>query len=104
MQPRLFRVVATIERRAGNETEIIRTHTITRKMSDPDLIADLTRYWGVTCELADINHATPLLAFYGDERARPVRMRVPPYQPDELPDAERATTIMEAIRKMTTAR
>jgi hypothetical protein len=101
MQPRRFRVVATVERRAGNKTEIIRTHTITRNMSDPDLIADLTRYWGVTCELADINHATPLLAFHRDDRARPVRLRVPPYKPDELPEDERATTILEALRKMT---
>lgn len=69
-------------------------------MFERDLVADLDRFWRVTCELAEINQAIPVLQFFAAERARPVCMRVPPFEPHELPDPERATTILEALRKM----
>lgn len=69
-------------------------------MFDRDLVSDLDRFWRVTCELAEINHAIPVLQFFGADRARPVCMRVPPFDASELPDAERAITILEALRKM----
>jgi hypothetical protein len=99
-QARTFRVIAFVEKRDGASCETLRQNEIRRSMFERGLIDDLERFWRVTCELAEINHATPRLEFHG-ERPRPVCMRVPPYEPDELPAAERAASILEALRKMT---
>lgn len=97
---REFRIVAIVQKSLETSAEIIRRNEIRRTMFDRDLVADLDRFWRVTCELAEINQAIPVLQFFGAERARPVCMRVPPFEPHELPDAERAATILEALRKM----
>jgi hypothetical protein len=62
-------------------------------------VSELDRFWRITRELAEINHATPFLLFLGSNHAR-VCMRDPAFDPSELPNAERAATILEALRKL----
>jgi hypothetical protein len=93
-----FRIVATVETRDGSE---IRHNEIRRSFFDRDLVADLDRFWRITRELAEINHAIARLRIYRDGRAQPVSMRDPPFDPSELPEADRAVTMLEALRKVT---
>src|ERR1043165_358316 len=92
-----FRIVAPVERRDGNE---IRHNEIRRSVFERDLIADLDNFWRVTRELAQINGAIARLRIYRDGRAEPVSLRDPPFDPGELPERDRAVTMLEALRKV----
>lgn len=101
-RPRLeFRVLAIIEDRESGAR--IRESEIRRSMFDAGLVADLERYWRITRELATINdHAIAKLTLTSHDGARSVMLRDPPF--DTAPDASdptRATTIFEALRKLT---
>lgn len=95
---REFRIIATVESSEGNE---IRHNEIRRSIFDADLVSDLDRFWRITRELAEINHAIARLRFYRDGRARPVCMREPAIDPSELAEHDRAASILEALRKLT---
>ena len=92
-----FRIVATVERSDGSE---IRHNEIRRSMFDRDLVSDLDNFWRVTRELAEINGAVARLRLYRDGRAEPVSMRDPPFDASELPEADRAASMLEALRKL----
>ena len=93
-----FRIVATVETSNGSE---IRHNEIRRSIFERDLIADLDRFWRITCELAEINGAIARLRIYRTGRAEPVSMRVPAFADHELAERDRANTILEALRKLT---
>jgi hypothetical protein len=98
-QARAFRVIATVEARNGAE---LRHTEIRRSIFDPDLISDLDRFWRIARELAAIHGAIARLRFYRDGRAEPVCMRDPPFEPnDATAERDRAATMLEAIRKLT---
>lgn len=99
-QARSFRIVATVETRNGAE---LRHTEIRRSILEAGLIADLDRFWRIARELAEINGAIARLRFYREGRAEPVCMRDPPFEPgDDTAERDRAGTMLEALRKLTT--
>lgn len=101
MRPRLeFCVTAIVETESG---EKIRENTIHRSMFDQGLIADLERFWEITRELAKIHTgAIAKLSLTSHDGARSVALRDPPFDPPpDSRDQKRATTIFEALRKIT---
>lgn len=100
MRPRLeFRVTAIVETESG---EPLRENTIHRSMFDQGLIADLERFWDITRELAKINSAIAKLSITSHDGGRSVALRDPPFDPPpDSRDQKRATTIFEALRKIT---
>lgn len=101
MRPRLeFRVTAIVETESG---EIIRENTIHRSMFDQGVIADVERFWEITRELAKINgSAIAKLAITSHDGSRSVALRDPAFDPPpDSRDRKRATTIFEALRKLT---
>lgn len=97
---RQFRIIAIVAEIDATKCNVIRRNEIRRSMFDAELVSELDRFWRITRELAEINHATPFLLFLGSNHAR-VCMRDPAFDPSELPERARAATILEALRKLT---
>jgi hypothetical protein len=83
----------------ATKCNVIRRNEIRRSMFEAELVSDLDRFWRITRELAALNHGTPFMLFLGSNGAR-VCMRDPAFDPRDLPNAERAATILEALRKL----
>jgi hypothetical protein len=95
-----YRIVATVEKSDGHE---VRHTEIRRSIFEPGLVDDLDRFWSLTRRLAGFagEGAIARLQLYREGRERPVCMRDPPFDASELPDRDRAASVLEALRKLT---
>lgn len=96
-----IRIIATLERRDGDALTTVQTTEIRRAPNRMGVMLELQDFWQVTRTLATIRQCIPTIYFCSHDRSRCVAMRDPPFEPHELPERDRATTILEALRKLT---
>lgn len=96
-----IKIVSTLESVSGDKRTIERTMELRRDANAPGLIFEMENLWRVLRELAEIKGWIPTLYFRSLDESRSVAMREPPFDGRELPDRDRATSVFEALRKLT---
>jgi hypothetical protein len=64
------------------------------------MIVELADLWRVLRARAQLHHWTATLTLHNPARGRTVSMRDPPFEPGELRAYDRASHVLEALRKV----
>lgn len=92
-------VIATLASDTNGVLATEQRMTLHLNLGTPGVTFELENLWRVLRDLGSIKGWIPTLCIRCDG-SRSVSLRVPPFAASELPDRERATTVLEALRKI----
>jgi hypothetical protein len=95
-----IQIVATLDRRDGPEPRRVSHLELTRSIFQPNMIVELDDLWRVLRARAHLHRWIATLTLHNPARARTVSMRDPPFEAHELRPTDRASHILEALRKV----
>jgi hypothetical protein len=95
-----IQIVATLDRRDGPEPRRVSHLELTRSIFQPNMIVELDDLWRVLRARAHLHRWIATLTLHNPARARTVSMRDPPFDPSELRADDRASHVLEALRKV----
>lgn len=95
-----IKVVSTLESRNASGLHNERTMELRRDAYAVGLIVEMENLWRVLRELAAIKGWIPTLYFRTLDDSRSIALREPAFDASERAERDRATTVLEALRKL----